>query len=189
MLLIMSRFFHFSKTIFLLLAGITAPVAALAQMSFPAPPAAPQRLFYVQRDPNANTIVYDANTISNGRAFNVKQPIRVYWIKYAENGQIEPLNYLQRTLAYGVDVRPVAGKTTEYEFNVVSYSKRKLRLFIDEAGRPHAVLHINGKQAWLDRVYVKITGKKAGLVPNVKYVELFGTDPKTGSAVYEKFVP
>ena len=185
----MSRFFRLSTTIFLLFCGIVQPLVSRAQMSFPAPPAAPQRLFYVQRDPNANTIVYDANTISNGRAFNAKQPIRVYWIKYAENGQTEPLNYLQRTLAYGVDVRPVAGKTAEYEFNVVSYSKRKLRLFIDEAGRPHAVLHINGKQAWLDRVYVKITGKKAGLVPDVKYVELFGTDPKTGAAVYEKFVP
>lgn len=189
MLLIMSRFFRLSKKGFLFLAGIVLPLVSQAQMSFPAPPAAPQRLFYVQRDPNANTIVYDANTIANGRAFNAKQPIRVYWIKYAENGQVEPLNYLQRTLAYGVEVRPVAGKTAEYEFNVVSYSKRKLRLFIDEAGRPHAVLNINGKQAWLDRVYVKIVGKKVGLVPDVKYVELFGTDPKTGATVYEKFVP
>ena len=184
----MSRIIHLLTTLPLFVAGLLAPVLTFAQPSFPTPPVTPQRLFYVQRDPNANTIVYDANTIANGRAFNTKEPILVYWIRYADKGQREPLNYLQRTLAYGVEVRP-KGSNGEYEFNVVSYAKRKLRLTIDEAGRPHALMNINGKQAWLDRVYVKITGKKAGLVPDVKYVELFGTDPKTGAAVYEKFIP
>jgi ATP-dependent RNA helicase DeaD len=89
---------------------------------------------------------------------------------------------------YKVEVRP-SGKPEEYEFNFVSYSKRKLHLNIDPAGKPHALIAINGKQAWLNHVFVKMGEKKIGLVPDVKYVELFGTDPQTGAAVYEKFVP
>ncbi|MBL7776343.1 MAG: DUF4833 domain-containing protein [Saprospiraceae bacterium] len=164
------------------------PALVPAQSSFPTPPEAPQRLFFVQRNPNTNTIVYDANTQENGRSFNSKQPILVYWLRYDEQGQVAPLSYLQRTMAYGVEVR--AGKRAgEFEFNVVAYPKRKLRLLMDANLRPRAELVINGKPAWLNRVFIKIEGKKAGLIPDVKYVELFGTDPATGKAVYERFVP
>lgn len=163
------------------------PVFLPAQSSFPTPPATPQRLFFVQRTGNTNTIVYDANTIDNGRTFNAKQPILVYWLRYDEQGQTAPLNYLQRTLAYGVEVK-ANGRADEFEFNVVSYPKRKLRLYL-ESGKPRASIEINGRQAWLTRVFVKIEGKKVGLVPNVKYVELFGLDPASGKAVYEKFIP
>lgn len=183
----MSRLIHLYKTI-LLFSGLLLPAIFVAQSSFPVPPATPQRLFYIQRTGNTNTIIYDANTISKGRAFDSKKPILVYWIRYADQGQTAPLNYLQRTLAYGVEVRP-SGKPEEYEFSFVSYSKRKLHLNIDPAGKPHALIAINGKQAWLNHVFVKMGEKKIGLVPDVKYVELFGTDPQTGAAVYEKFVP
>ena len=177
-----------SRLVFLFY-GVLLPVIGLAQSSFPTPPNAPQRLFYVQRTGNTNTIVYDANTINNGRAFDRKQPIHIYWLRYAEDGKAAPLNYLQRTMAYGVELRPANNHPGEYEFNVVSYPKRRLRLTIDAGGRPHAVLAINGKPAWLNRVFVKIEGKKVGIIPNVKYVELFGTDPETGNAVYERFIP
>ena len=183
----MFRLFEQVKPVIAFLIGLTWPFLSVAQGPFPTPPSTAQRLFYVQRTSNTNTIIYDANTIS-GRSFNTKQPINVYWIRYAEQGQSEPLSYLQRTMAYGVEVRPT-GQEGEYEFNVVSYPKRKLRLYIDPAGKPRAVLDINGKKSWLNRVYVHIEGKKVGIIPEVKYVELFGTDPQSGKAVYEKFVP
>ncbi len=183
----MSRFYPYLQQVFFVLI-ISLPVLAPAQSTFPTPPNTPQRLFYVQRTSNTNTIVYDANTIDKGSAFDSKQPIRVYWLRYDEQGQVAPLNYLQRTLAYGVDVR-AGQRPGEFEFNVVSYSKRKLRLLMDANRRPRAEIEINGKPAWLTRVYVKIEGKKAGLIPDVKYVELFGTDPQTGKSVYEKFNP
>ncbi|MBK9339098.1 MAG: DUF4833 domain-containing protein [Lewinellaceae bacterium] len=172
----------------LLVFGLILPGLALSQSSFPTPPATPQRLFYVQRTGNTNTIVYDANTIDNGRYFNKKQPINVYWLRYDEQGQVAPLNYLQRTLAYGVAVNPTE-RPGEYEFHVVSYPKRKMRLVLDSGARPRAVMAVNNQPVWLNRVFVKIEGKKSGIIPNVKYVELFGTDPKTGKSVYEKFVP
>ena len=173
----------------LLFGGLLFPGFLVAQLSFPTPPAAPQRLFFVQRTPNTNTIVYDANTIENGTKFDPKQPIRVYWLRYDEQGQVAPLSYLQRTMAYGVEVRALKNKIGEFEFNVVSYPKRKLRLLLDGRKQPRALLQINGQEAWLNRVFIKIEGKKIGIIPDVKYVELFGTDPTSGKPVYEKFVP
>ena len=171
-----------------LLFVIVFAAPGLAQSSFPNPPLTPQRLFYVQRTGNTNTIVYDANTLNNGKTFHKKQPINVYWLRYDEQGQVAPLNYLQRTMAYGVTVNPTE-RSDEFEFHVVSYPKRKLRLVLDPGGRPHAIMTINNQPVWLNRVFVKIEGMKVGIIPNVKYVELFGTDPKTGKGVYEKFVP
>ena len=183
----MFPFFKCLHRVFFLL-GLLLPALVSAQSSFPTPPNAPQRLFFVQRNPNTNTIVYDANTVNKGRMFDSKQPIRVYWLRYDEQGQVAPLNYIQRTLAYGVEARP--GSTSgEFEFNVVSYPKRKLRLLLDANLQPRAEIEINGKPAWLNRVFIKIEGKKAGIIPDVKYVELFGTDPKSGKAVYERFIP
>lgn len=165
------------------------PGLLIAQSSFPTPPQVPERLFFVQRTGNTNTIVYDANTVENGSKFDSKQPIRVYWLRYDEQGQVAPLSYLQRTLAYGVEVRPAKGRPGEFEFNVVSYPKRKMRLLIDARKQPRAQMEISGQDAWLNRVFVKIEGKKVGIIPNVKYVELFGTDAASGKSLYERFVP
>ncbi|TNE56042.1 MAG: DUF4833 domain-containing protein [Bacteroidetes bacterium] len=172
----------------LFVACAAAPILLVAQGVFPTPPRTPQRLFYIQRTGNTNTIVYDANTIDQGRAFNNKNPILVYWLRYDEQGQVMPLNYLQRTLAYGVEVTP-SERPGEYEFHIVSYPKGKLRLLLDRYRQPRVEMPINGHEAWLERVFVKIEGKKVGIIPDVKYVELFGTDVQTGKPVYEKFIP
>ena len=50
--------------------------------------------------------------------------------------------------------------------------------------------HKNTKKMALQKVFVKIEkGTTFTLTPKVEYVELFGKDPNTGTAVYEKFKP
>ncbi|MCB0542148.1 MAG: DUF4833 domain-containing protein [Lewinellaceae bacterium] len=159
-----------------------------AQDAYPTPPDGLNRLFYIQRTGNTNTIVYDAN-VKGEKAFHNDDPINIYWIRYAEDGGTTGLNFLQRTFAYGVKSKKVAG-TNEYEFHLVSYSKKKLRLKFDSKGKPYALLEINGKKMALQKVFVKIEkGTTFTLTPKVEYVELFGKDPNTGTAVYEKFKP
>src|ERR1700753_4000546 len=65
---------------------------------FPVPADNVSRLFYVQRNPNTNTIIYELNN-KDGH-LDTENPIHVYWIKYADKGQLEELNYIQRKLAY-----------------------------------------------------------------------------------------
>ena len=159
-----------------------------AQEGYPTPPDGLNRLFYIQRTGNTNTIVYDAN-VSEGKNFQSDKPINIYWIRYADGGGTAGLNYLQRTFAYGVKCEKVSD-SNEYEFHIVSYSKKKLRLAFDAEGKPYALLEINGKKMALQKVFVKIQKSTTfTLTPKVEYVELHGKDPQSGTAMYEKFKP
>jgi hypothetical protein len=176
-----------NKCFSILLLTLFSAGAIFAQDSYPTPPDGLNRLFYIQRTGNTNTIVYDANV--EGKAFQKDKPINIYWIRYAEDGSTAGLNYLQRTFAYGVKAKKVEG-SNEYEFHLVSYSKKKLRLKFDEKGKPYVLIEINNKKMALQKVFVKIDkGTTFTLTPKVEYVELFGKDPSTGTAVYEKFIP
>ena len=55
---------------------------------FPVLPDNISRLFYVQRSPNANTIVYELNTGKNGQ-LDLENPVHVYWIRYGELSPLE----------------------------------------------------------------------------------------------------
>ena len=169
----------------LLLGG--SSILIQAQNSYPTPPDLFQRLFYIQRTGSPNTVVYDAKIGPDGQ-FQKDQPIDVYWLRYSEYGQRQDLNYLQRTLAYGVR-SSLSESTNEYIFNLVSYSQRKFRLKKNASGKPVVVMMLNGKEAYLKRVFIELEPTLFGLKPNIHYVEIFGIDVQTGRAAYEKFVP
>lgn len=176
------------KSLQILLALLLITFNVFAQDSYPTPPDGQNRLFYIQRTGNTNTIVYDAN-VTSSKTFKPGEPVNIYWLRYAEGGAAQGLNYMQRTFAYGVKCQKVAG-ANEYDFHLVSYSKKKLRLALDAQGKPYATIEVNGKRMKLDRIFVKIDkGTTFTLAPKVEYVELWGKDPNTGNAVYEKFVP
>ena len=71
---------------------------------FPVPNNVPGLLFYIQRDPNANTICYQLNMDERGR-LSEKDPVNAFWIRYTDGGIRRDLNYLQRKFAYGINVK------------------------------------------------------------------------------------
>ena len=159
-----------------------------AQESYPTPPEGKNRLFYIQRTGNTNTIVYDAN-VSGTKAYKATEPVNIYWLRYAEDGSAAGLSYMQRTFAYGVKFQKVAG-ANEYDFHLVSYSKKKFRLAFDAQGNPYATVEVNGRRMKLDHIFVKIDKSTTfTLAPKVEYVEFWGKDPNTGAALHEKFIP
>ena len=158
-----------------------------AQHPYPTPPDVAPLLFYIQRTGSPNTIVYDANMGADG-LFQKDKPIDVYWRRYSEKGQRQDLNYLQRTLAYGVKWS-ATGSANEYVFHLVSYAKRPFRLKKDTDGRPVVALKLQGRDAYLKRVFIELEPALFGLKPNIHYVEIFGVDARTGAVAYERFVP
>lgn len=154
-------------------------------LPYPVPPLTSGRLFYVQRTPNANTIVYDINIGNNGKP-DPEAPVKVYWIKYAERGQREELNYIQRKFAYGINAKPL--NNGAYDIRFVSYKKFPLTLMKASDGKYHIFAFISQKPAILDHIFVKIEGGTFWF-PNVQYVEVKGTDPKTGREMVERFKP
>ena len=143
------------------------------------------KLFYVQRNPNANTLIYELNTLSNGE-LDKDQPIHTYWIRYADKGQREELSYLQRKFAYGLVSKPL--NNNAYDIRFVCYKKLPLSLLKAIDGKYHIFATIAKKQAILNRIFVRVEGGSFWL-PNILYVELKGTDPATGSEIVERFKP
>src|SRR5690242_19851463 len=72
---------------------------------FPVPPYSKKSLFYIHRSPNPNTVIYEANLTSKN-TIDVNDPVKVYWIRYGEKGQLRDLNYIEKTFAYGLKQSP-----------------------------------------------------------------------------------
>lgn len=148
-------------------------------------PAEPLQLFYLQRDPDINTVVYQLNMVDG--EINGNKPVNVFWIRYAENNEQRPLNYVQRTMAFGLTHRKL--DNGDFALQLVSYRDLALRLTYHEAlGRHVVYASINGTQAILDRIYVRIDGGSL-FNPNIVYFELSGRDTSTGRAVSERLTP
>jgi Domain of unknown function (DUF4833) len=159
----------------------TNMVSAQNTDSFPVPAGNPNQLFFLQRTPNINTIVYELN-YKNG-ALDSANPVHVFWIRYAEKAQKTELNYIQRNLAYGLRVKFLS--TDNYELRFVADKDAVLYLKKAKDNKYYVYTTINNKQAILYSVYLEIAGGTF-LVPNVDYAELKGFDPDNGVAVSER---
>lgn len=149
------------------------------------PKGIPNLLFFVQRDPNTNTIVYELNLNSKG-VLNEEEPIKIYWLRYADGGGKQELNFIQRKFAYGLHVKKLSAEKFELKF--VSYSKRTLYLQKGPDGKWHVYAAIQQKPSVLDRVFVRIEGGTLW-VPNVVYAEFKGRESATGKEIVERFKP
>lgn len=158
----------------------------LKSLVFPVPPADYNRLFYIQRTPNINTLIYDLNIDKKTGKPDTETPVHAYWIRYNEKGQKEELNYIQRKFAYGLTTKPLGDD--RYDIRFVSYKKFPLTLMKGADGKYHIFASIAKKQTMLNYVFIKIEGGSFWL-PNVIYVELRGTDPATGKEITERFKP
>lgn len=151
-------------------------------VKYPIPTGNPHQLFFLQRDPNTNTIVYELNFKSSGE-LDIENPVHAYWIRYQDKGQKEELNYIQRNFAYGLKSKTLA--KDHYELHFVSY---KTKLFFLKKGADNKFIlftDINKRQAIIKQIFVRVKGGSFWL-PNVEYVELKGTDPTNGAEVVER---
>ncbi|AKD56825.1 CDP-alcohol phosphatidyltransferase [Spirosoma radiotolerans] len=152
--------------------------------SFPIPKGIPNQLFYIQRDPNPNTIICTLN-LKNGQ-LDKQDPVHVFWIRYTEQSQQKELSYIQRTFAYGVKARPVANE--QYELTFVSYKKLPLHLVkSDHDAGYYVYATVNQKKVILRRIYLHIEGGTMWM-PNVKYIQLEGTNALTGESTVERIM-
>ncbi|MBS1650604.1 MAG: DUF4833 domain-containing protein [Bacteroidetes bacterium] len=155
---------------------------------YPSPEGISNLLFYVQRTINSNTIVYTLNTNKDGE-LNENEPIKAYWIKYTQNGKIDPLTYIQRNYAYGVKSKLIDKDKKSFQFEFVSYNKRKF--FLMKSGSDnqyHAFGYVNNKMTILNNIMVRIEGGTFW-VPNVKSVEVIAKDPSTSKIITEIIKP
>jgi hypothetical protein len=141
-------------------------------------------LFRIERSKNANIIQYDAQIGPDGK-LDSKKPIVAYWVRLAEEGQVEPLSWIQRKFAFGFDADydPVTDTASmEMEVDI----GRSISVVRDgETYRARTT--IGGLESFLDRIYIQ--AHKRGLLISVDYVDVFGRDTVTGEERFEHFVP
>ncbi|MBL7681802.1 MAG: DUF4833 domain-containing protein [Flavipsychrobacter sp.] len=154
------------------------------QDSMPTPFGIENLLFYVQRTPNTNTIVYSLN-IKNG-VLQDNNPVHIFWIRYADKGEHRELNFIQRKFAYGLTTKKT--DKDRYELRFVSYDSFPLLLKKGTDGQFRVFTKIKGTDAILQRIYIKINGGTFWY-PNVVYIELKGNDATTGATVIERIKP
>lgn len=166
---------------------LNCPLAPFAQNrspadTFPLPPETKDQLFYLQRQPNSNTIIYDLNVKNN--KLDTNEPVHVYWIRYTEKGQRQELSWIQRNFAYGIHSKKISNSI--YELNLVSYKKKKFWLEQNDEGHWQVLANMsNGKKMTLRRIYIQIDGGSFWN-PNIEYVELKGLEPGTNQEVRER---
>jgi hypothetical protein len=147
-------------------------------------PDEPNQLFYVQRSPNANTVVYAAKLDAQGN-FDSRNPVEAFWRKFNIDGSKQPLNFMERMMAYGVRLSPRKAKEP-ITFAIASLPQRKLSLGWDAQHHPQATMTIGGRMVKLAYVYLHVV--EGGLMPSVPELDIFGTDLVNGKAVHEHLI-
>jgi hypothetical protein len=151
--------------------------------TFPIPPTNVNSLFYLQRTPNSNTIICELN--QKDGVLDKDEPVKVLWIRYTEQRQRQELSFIQRHFAYGLKERDLGNGTFELRF--VSYKKTPMYLTRSSAdNRYHVYVNIEGRQAVLSRVYIRIDPGGTFWSPNVRYLELKGIDVQTGRELTQR---
>ncbi|KFF15177.1 DUF4833 domain-containing protein [Flavobacterium hydatis] len=154
-------------------------------LNFPTPKNIDNMLFYIQRDPNTNTAIYTINYEENGK-INKSNPIKAYWIRYAEKGEKKDFNYMQRKYAYGIESKTLDNE--EFELQFVSYKKLPLTLKkIDSDQKYHVFVSVNQKKIQVEKIFVRIEGGSFWL-PNIKYAEVTGIETSSNKIITERML-
>jgi Domain of unknown function (DUF4833) len=147
-------------------------------------PDEPNQLFYVQRSPNSNTVVYAAKLDGQGN-FDTKAPVDSFWRKFNIDGSKQPLNFMERMIAYGVKVNPQKSGQP-ISFTIAALPERLLTLGMDAQHHPMATMQIGGRSVRVAYVYLQVV--EGGLMPSVPSLDVLGTDLASGKAVHEHLI-
>ena len=157
---------------------MTAPAVVCAAQT------GPQSLFKIERSKNANIIQYDAQIGSDGKLLK-KEPVIGYWIRLAEQGQVQQLSWVQRTFAFGFSAKYHRDSDTA-TIDMVADIGQPITVKRVE-GKYMAVIDFEGQPSQLERIFIQAHGK--GISVTVEYVEIFGIDLKSGEPTYGKIIP
>ena len=151
--------------------------------SYPVPPKTNKMLFYIQRNHNKNTIVYDANFDNYGQLTD-ENPIDVYWIRYEEDGRRMELRKIEQLFAYGVNCLKSDSIMGAYQVHLVADPSHTFLLMQTEPFKAIITTTIDHTPAQLKHMYIQ--ADNSGWWPKVEYIELFGNQTDTREPVYEK---
>ncbi|SMC95762.1 DUF4833 domain-containing protein [Pedobacter africanus] len=166
----------------ILLSQVSYAQKQVEQASLPTPKGC-NLLFFLQRDPDANTVVYELNYNSDG-TLQTNNPIKGSWIRYEEDQKFKELTTIEKKFAYGVQSKPIG--TDEYEIRLVAYKKMPMYLLRSETDHKYRIyIKDEGKNLLLKRVFVRVNGGSFWF-PKVQYIDLITTNSATGMEILKR---
>jgi len=147
-------------------------------------PDEPNQLFYVQRSPNSNTVVYAAKLDAQGNV-DTRAPVEGFWRKFNIDGSRQPLNFVERMMAYGVKLGP-RKPGQPVTFTIAALPQRVLTLSMDAQHHPQATMAVGNRTVKLVYVYLQVV--EGGLMPQVPSLDIVGIDTSSGKAVHEHLI-
>jgi Domain of unknown function (DUF4833) len=149
---------------------------------WPVPTKVPGLLFYIQRDPDINTVCYTVKLNDDGDV-DLKDPVDIFWIRYAEDGKRKKLNTVQREFGYGLSFKTITPDSVVLK--ALAFPNRELYLVRNENKSYAVKMKIRKQTCELKRVYIRITGGSA-LAPQTEYIEFFAIDSQTRQRISER---
>ncbi|WP_270725064.1 DUF4833 domain-containing protein [Shimia sp. Alg240-R146] len=134
------------------------------------------QVFFLQRNSNANTIVWVAQFDPDGR-LNPDRPIAGYWRRFAGRGHVMAFRWYERVFGFGTKSRELAdGSGFEVRFNGI----KSEQLLLKQNGPFDAALYTRQNGRDLKMIYGYLEVDESGLLPKVVRLRLYTSDPKTG---------
>ena len=141
-------------------------------------------LFRIERNKNANIVQYDAQVGANG-TLHAEEPVAVYWVRLAEQGQVRKLSWSQRKFAYGFKVKLDKNDNVATMDMALNIGRTIVIKQEDEDYR--AVIQINGVETYLEKIFIHASGK--GISTRLNYIELHGNAVNNGDEQFERIPP
>mmetsp|Transcript_17519 Transcript_17519/g.26604 ORF Transcript_17519/g.26604 Transcript_17519/m.26604 type:complete len:174 (+) Transcript_17519:138-659(+) len=147
----------------------------------------------LQRSMNKSVVVYEG-LLDEGGNLDPQKPVDVYWLdidpatvaKNRKKGKMddrEELDFLGRTMAYGVKYQPHPTEEGAFVMSLVALPKKAAVLKLIENGekkkKPVVVMEIDGEDCYLKFIWVELKTGMIGL-PKVLYVKIKGISIATG---------
>jgi hypothetical protein len=152
---------------------VLSPALAVAQTT--------REIFRIERSRGTTYVRYDARITKDGQ-LDPKAPVVA--MRARPDGSTYPITAFDFKFFYGFTVKlDTSGKY--WHLSIVTAKKRPMKLYLVD-GQPRAEGMIAGAAAYVTKFYVKF---KEGIIPGVSWIDLFGTNVKTGAAVRERVVP
>lgn len=140
-------------------------------------------LFFLQRTPDANTVIYEVNFKKDG-TIDEQRPVIGSWIRYEEEQKYKPLTGIEQKFAYGVKCKPIGN--SEFEIRLAAYKKMPLYLLKSTADNHYKMYIKNGNDhLLLKRVFVKVDGGSFWF-PKVQYIDLITAHSESGKEIIKR---
>jgi hypothetical protein len=152
--------------------------------TFPIPPRNARSLFYLQRTSNINTIICELNE-KNGVAETRTNPCMCCGsgMRTGGNARSCPLSSV---------ILPMDSKRRTWAtmcMSCILFPTSKVLFYLMKSpldNQHHVYASITGRQAILNRIYVKINPGGTFWSPNVEYLELKGVDTRNGKELIQR---